>query len=495
MHAILEQQQMKAWDEFTILTEPISSIDLMERAATVCSEWIKQKWNHTYQFVVLCGQGNNGGDGFAIARHLLQFKYEVCVYSLNHENRSSDNEENKRRFLEIPKARLETISTLSTIPKNAIVIDALFGNGLNRPLEGELVSIIEKINEQQAIVVSIDVPSGMMTDKFDSSATILQASFTLTFQCFKKAFLFPETGPYCGEIHCLDIGLHPDFPLLSNVALTMIDSKLVKEIYKPRSKFSHKGTYGHCLLIAGSQDKMGACILAAKACLGSGAGLLFCLLDEAQYAILQTALPEAMCASKAAFENMEFNNYQSIAIGPGIGLGENSMALMMYLIDHANKPIIIDADAISLLSQQKTLLASLPQNSILTPHPKEFDRLFGIHKNAWERYDTQVHLSKQYSIYILLKGTYSCLTTPDGLSYFNQTGNAGMAKGGSGDALTGIICGLFAQYKNMKVAAILGMYLHGLAGDFAASKHGQESMLTSNLIDELVSAFKTLAVE
>lgn len=495
MHAILEQQQMKAWDEFTILTEPISSIDLMERAATACSEWLKQKWNHTYQFVVLCGQGNNGGDGFAIARHLLQFKYEVCVYSLNNENRSSDNEENKRRYLEIPNARLETISHLSKIPKNTIVIDAMFGNGLNRPFEGELVSIIEKLNELQSTVVSIDVPSGMMTDKFDSSATILQASFTLTFQCFKKAFLFPETGRYCGEIHCLDIGLHPDFPQLANVALRMIDSTLVKEIYKPRSKFSHKGTYGHCLLIAGSQDKMGACILAAKACLGSGAGLLTCLLDEAQYSILQTALPEAMCASKTSIANMQLGNFQSIAIGPGIGVGEKSMTLLLLLIHHVKRPVIFDADAINLLSQQKTLLTDLPLNSILTPHPKEFDRLFGEHKNTWERYETQIHLSKQYSIYILLKGTYSCLTTPDGKSYFNQTGNPGMAKGGSGDALTGIICGLFAQYKDMKAAAILGMYLHGFAGDIAAGKHGQESMLTSNLIDELGSVFKTLTAE
>ncbi|HPI55292.1 MAG TPA: NAD(P)H-hydrate epimerase, partial [Chitinophagaceae bacterium] len=289
MQAILSQHQMQAWDAYTIQHEPISSIQLMERAALACSQWLLNKWSITTEFILLCGQGNNGGDGFAIARHLLEKNHTVHVYAFPEEGSSLDNRINRQLYDELPNSSIHDISTIKNLPANAVIIDALFGTGLNRPLEGEFVKLVQQINELHFTVVSIDVPSGMLIDNFTSSTSIIQATYTLTFQSVKKAFLFSESGSYCGEVQKLEIGLHPQFLNEILVEEQMITKNMVQQLYQTRHKFSHKGTYGHSLIIAGSNDKMGACLLAAKACLRSGTGLLTCLLTEALFPILQTA--------------------------------------------------------------------------------------------------------------------------------------------------------------------------------------------------------------
>lgn len=491
MQYILSSKEIKAWDEFTILHEPISSIALMERAAFACSKWIMNKWDSKSPIVIFCGNGNNGGDGLVIARHLLEFGYKITVYTdLENNKRSIDNQKNMDELKNLFSQSLCSINDNYEIAQDSIIIDALFGTGLNKCIDGKEKIWIEKINSFSNKKISIDVPSGLMIDEYDENNYCIQADYTLTFQCYKYTFLFPETGKYCGKIIRIDIGLLNEYLKIIDSKKYIIDSKLSSSIYKARKSFSHKGTYGHSLLICGSHGKMGACILASKACLRSGTGLLSILIPETENDILQISTPEAMSITYKENSSLpSIENYTSIGIGSGLGTSEKSIAIIQALFPQTSIPLILDADALNIISLQLELLEELPKGSLLTPHPKEFDRLFGESKNSFERHMKQLSESKKHGIYILLKGKHTCISSPEGESYFNLTGNAGMAKGGSGDVLTGIITALFAQYKNMLQAAILGVYLHGLAGDLTLNDQSQESMLASDLIEHLGNAF------
>jgi NAD(P)H-hydrate epimerase len=490
MAILFNAEQVKAWDLFTILHTPIHSFDLMERAAHIAAQSIINRYPKEHpKVIVVCGRGNNGGDGFGIARLLLDEGFSVRVFFLEGK-RSADNQYHLNRLQEKYADAIEALPAQWPKIENIICIDAVLGSGLKSAATGQEEKAISLINSSGMPVFSIDLPSGLSMDTWIENASVVNADFTLSFQQYKKSFLFPETGMHCGDIEILDIQLSPDFKPDETPTEFIIDLELVQSYYKTRNPFSHKGTYGHALLLAGSKGMMGAATLTAKACLRSGAGRTTLWIPESEVNIPQVAVPESTCISysiESPYPNL--SNYQAIGAGPGLGHSDLATKQLNYLLENANQALILDADAINSIAANPRLFSLIPEGSLLTPHPKEFDRLFGQHENSFARNETQRRQSIERKIFILLKGKYSCLSTPEGLRYYNVTGNAGMAKGGSGDALTGMITALYAQYKNMQQSAILGMYLHGVAGDLASKRFSEESMLASDLIEEIGNAF------
>ncbi len=498
---IFSAAQIKQWDAFTLKTEPISSVDLMERAAKACYNWMIGKNFGTLHFRVFCGKGNNGGDGLAIARFLIAHKCLVTVYILEFGNIGSNDFQTNLERLHPLTTDIHFIKSGDFFPViNAtdIIIDALFGTGLNKPLDGVSALLVNHINSAAAIKISIDLPSGLFADPQDTvhksskGNTVVKADQTLSFQNYKLAFLLPENEVYCGEVHLLHIGLHPSFEENEPAAFELIDEAMMKSIYKPRQKFAHKGTYGHAALLCGSKGMMGAAVLSSLGCLRSGVGKLTTYIPGCGYNILQTALPEAM-AIVSGEDHLssvdEIEQFSAIGIGPGIGNYASHKKLLTDVFTAVKKPLVIDADALNIIAANKELIHFIPPQSILTPHPKEFERLFGKTENSFERLQLAQAKSKQHNIYIILKGHFSFISTPDGAGYFNSTGNAGMATAGSGDVLTGIITSLLAQGYSQLQAAIFGVYLHGLAGDFAATKFSQEAMIGGDIADCLGDAF------
>lgn len=498
---ILTAQQIKAADAYTISHEPVESIDLMERAAEQCTRWIIEQTSADVPVFIFCGMGNNGGDGLAIARQLNQNGRQATAFLVMYgEHFSPDCEINKTRLehhFVSPLQAIHHAKDFPDIPDNALLVDALFGTGLSRPLEGLVKEMVEWLNRQPQDIVAIDLPSGMYADASCKGHAVIKATHTLSFEYWKLAFLMPENAAHTGEVHILPIGLHPRYTAEVSTPYHLTDPEHIRAIYKKRDSFSHKGTFGHALLISGSYGKMGAAQLAARACLRSGVGLLTCHIPACGYLALQTAVPEAMCMADDCDRHIskvagELGQYQAIGIGPGIGRHPETAGMAEALLSACSRPIVADADMLNILAEKPALLEKLPQGSILTPHPKEFERLFGKTGNDFERLTLLLEKSKAYHIYIILKGHYSCVATPEQQLFFNPTGNAGMATGGSGDVLTGILTGLLAQQYSPLQSCILGMYLHGRAGDLAAEKLSQESMLASDIVENLGAAFKSL---
>jgi ADP-dependent NAD(P)H-hydrate dehydratase / NAD(P)H-hydrate epimerase len=489
---------MRDWDGFTMEHEPIASIDLMERAARECVAWILARFDKKHYFKIFCGKGNNGGDGLAIARLLLQNGFALSVYILESgKSGSPDFEHNLRRLQDMAMTDITYLRAKEDFPlvnTNDILVDAIFGTGLSKPLEGIAAELVQYINHSRARVVSIDLPSGLFTDQTSKNNTVIEADDTLTFQTYKTGLLFAENAPFSGNIHVLDIGLHPGFLSSRMLDKQWVDSSYVHQLYRPRNAFAHKGQFGHALLIAGSYGKMGAAVLAAGACMHSGVGLLTCLIPRCGYEIMQIAVPEAMVIADEE-ENFvaalpgEMEKYSVIGIGPGLGTADATKKLISFIVRRYQSPLVVDADGLNCLAQEPALLTQLPAYSILTPHPKEFDRLFGDHATEFERMEKARQKAMALRLIIVLKGHHTLVATPNGNLFFNSTGNAGMAKGGSGDVLTGIITALVAQRYEPETAAIMGVYLHGLAGDLQVQKTAMEALTASDIITGLSLAF------
>jgi NAD(P)H-hydrate epimerase len=390
---------------------------------------------------------------------------------------------------------------LHDIPANDVIIDALLGSGINRPADGLTARLIQHINNSHNEVIAIDIPSGLFVDHSSRGNLVIQAGHTLSFQCFKPAFLMPENATSIGEVHLLEIGLLPEFLSIQDSPFYLVDKAMAKQLLQPRKPFSHKGNYGHAAIVAGSYGMMGAAVLCARACLRSGVGKLTCHVPAVGYNIMQTSVPEAMCKTgqtddKNAGQDhptQEMDKYDTIGIGPGLGSHVAGNVQLLYSIFAQNRrPMVIDADGLNAMAQEKALLNKIPLNSILTPHPKEFERLFGKTENDYDRIQLALQKAAEYDLYIILKGRYTFIASPDGKGYFNSSGNPGMATGGTGDVLTGIITGLLAQQYTPQHAAILGVYLHGLAGDLAAAYASQPSLIASDLVDFLGQAYQSL---
>lgn len=497
MIKIFEAKLVREADNYTILNEPVSSLDLMERASKRCTKKIIEICKNKGTVYIFVGPGNNGGDGLAIARLLISKKYKVKVYILKFtENFSVDFSANLLRLKEIGFSNIYEICNAQEIPEikeSDTVIDSIFGSGLSREIAGLPAEVIEKLNNKKALKISIDIPSGLFGEENPTTArAVFKADYTLTFQFPFLSFFFPENAQYVGEFIVIPIGIHPDYIKNTETDYYFVEKKDI--IIPARLKFSHKGTYGHTLIIAGSYQKAGACILASRAAQRAGAGLVTALVPRCNYEILHVASPETMLAiDEEEFfvanlpEKLSFN---SVAIGPGIGFNDSTLILIDDLFKRFKKPIVIDADAITLLSKNDDLLQSIPQNSIFTPHPKEFERLAGKTENSFRRLMLQKEFSVKNKCFIVLKGANSSISTPEGKIFFNPTGNPGMATGGSGDVLTGIIAGLLSQGFTAEQACVYGVYLHGLAGDFAAKKIGEYSVIASDICDYLPKAFK-----
>jgi len=497
---------IKDLDAKTIEEEAIASVELMERAATVLTDAISQRWSDLQTpFVVFAGPGNNGGDALAVARMLAGKGYRVGVYLFNIKGSlSADCEINKDRLAENPSVELHEITTQFTPPEltdEHVVIDGLFGSGLNKPLSGGFAAVVRYINSSPAKVVAIDIPSGLMGEDNAGNVPshIIRADVTLTLQAPKLAFLFAENHPYVGNWEVLDIGLSQDAIYETETDFYLTEPEEVGEWLKPRGKFAHKGDFGHALLIAGCQGMAGASILAARACLHSGIGLLKVHVPFCNNFIVQTAVPEAMTEldfSETCFAtSTDVDDYQAVAIGPGLGKSPETVNALLEQIDLCFQPVVLDADALNILGEHRSYLGRLPKGSMLTPHPKEFERLVGKCQSSYDRLMKARELAQTAQVYILLKGAYSVIVTPQGKCYFNSTGNPGMATAGSGDVLTGILLALLAQGYSTEMAARLGAFVHGLAGDVAAKKKGVIAMNASDLITFLPAVWKILSAD
>ena len=497
---ILSAEQIRAWDEYTMQHEPIASIDLMERAAGSCLSWLEKAGYLGRSFSIYCGKGNNGGDGLALARMLSSLDCAVSVHILEFGHIGTEDFQANLALLHETPVEVRFVQTeehFHPIPPGDILIDALLGSGLNRKLEGVTAGLVEHLNRSGNEIIAIDIPSGLFVSSSSKGNTIVRAMHTLSFQIYKPAFLMPENEAWVGEVHILDIGLHPGFLQKTNSDAELLDTSIIGAIYKPRKSFAHKGNFGHALLVTGAYGKIGAAVLSGRSCLRTGAGLVTILVPRCGYDIIQTTLPEAMVLTDED-ENVHtalpstLDNYSVVGVGPGLGQDPRTVAFLWELLRRYRKPMVVDADALNILGAHPEMMGLLPPYSILTPHPKEFERLFGASADDFARVDKAREMARLHQCIIVLKGHYTFIAMPGGKSYFNSTGNAGMAKGGSGDVLTGILTALLGQSYSPGEAALLGVYLHGLAGDLAAAADSQESMLPTDLTDHLGNAFQII---
>ncbi len=501
---ILSAKQVKEADAFTIKNEPIKSIDLMERASLACFDWIISRFDKDKPFVVFAGIGNNGGDGLAIARMLAEKGYSVLVYLVQYSRSfSKDFSINLERVKRNKAVIIETLTdTKYNLDKEKLckstVIDAIFGSGLNRAAKGLALKVINDINVSLTEVISIDIPSGLYADENSANdfAGVVKATSTLSLELPKLSYMFSEHAALIGDFFIIPIGLDHSYIETLDSPFFYINQTDIKVRLQPRLPFSHKGSYGHSLLIAGSYGMMGAAALACRSCLRSGAGLVTAMVPGCGYEIMQSSVPEVMVMTGDEVNflsgQVELEKYTSYGIGPGIGQHPRTLLLLKAVLIAAKGSLVIDADGINLMAKDKSLLKYVPENSVLTPHPGEFDRLVGKSESGYERMVKQLKFSKEHKVVVVLKGKHTSISTPDGHCYFNSSGNPGMATAGSGDVLTGLITGLLAQGYQPLDASIIAVYIHGLAGDIVAGEVGEQGMIAGDIIENIGNAFRII---
>ncbi len=491
---IFTAPQTKELDKATIIEQNLQTTELMERAAKAFTSWFSKHYDFRQKVQVFCGIGDNGGDGLAIARLLYERDYDVTVYVLKFSDKfTKDFKRNLEslRYRSVKVIHIEVGDGLPELDTEAITIDAILGSGLSRPVEGWLGRIIEQVNTTVKNVIAVDIASGLFSDEHTDNITIMPKE-TFCFELPKLAFFFPENYQRVGNWYVDTINSSKKTIDETETPYFYVTPEMILNTYKPRSKFDHKGTYGRALLIAGSKGMMGAAVLAGKACMRSGVGLATIHVPQCGYAIVQTAMPELMVtvdANKNSFSEVpDLERYNAIGIGCGLGEDEATQAALKTFLETVKHPLVIDASALNIIAKNgwQNLI---PKESVITPHHGEFKRLFGETSNDFERNNLQREKAKELGIYILLKGAHSSIACPNGNCYFNSTGNPGMATGGSGDVLTGIITAFLTQHYSPLEAAMLGVYLHGFAGDLAAEEHGFESMIAGDIVKYLGKAF------
>ena len=475
MKTLLTSAQMRTADEFTIINTPITSLKLMERAANAFVDaFLLDGYTTDIPIAIFCGKGDNGADGLVIARLLIAKGFsKISVNVVDFSEKQRDNftvnlEKLKSNNIDI--LYINKPNQIYVDPK-AIVVDAIFGSGLNKPLAGDFELLVRVINDLGNKIYAVDVPSGFFTDgEMSASYNGIRAFKTICFQRPKINFYFPESSAATKCFSTVNIGLSEKY--LMNVATTffLTEKKDIKKMLKPRQIFSHKGTYGHALVVAGNENTMGAALLCSTGCLGAGVGLTTACIPQSGLTALNTLLPEVMAMPRDDYTNVENSGkFQVIAIGPGLGVSAAHSRLLGNLLS-LDKSLVIDADALNMLSNEKEWLEKIPLNSVITPHVKEFDRLFGHHDSWWARVETAKQKATELNTVIVLKNQFTFVCLPDGTTHINPTGNPAMAQGGMGDILTGIIASFIAQGYNASQSAIIGCYVHGRAGDSLAKK-------------------------
>jgi NAD(P)H-hydrate epimerase len=474
MLKLLNSKQSQEADIFTILNEPIRSSDLMERAAKAFTKALIEKFiDRNKTILVFCGKGNNGGDGLAIARQLIDEGYQnIQIFIADFSDKSSEDFEFNLDRLILKDADINSIKTAQEIEIQEvdIIIDALLGTGLNKVISGEWQKLVEKINQLVGYKISVDIPTGMPSDGELFNDCIIKSDWTITFQRPKLNFLLPLSNPYIKEWKVVNIGLNEEFIQNTSSPYFWFWKADVQQYLKIRSPFEHKGLLGHALIIAGTEETMGAALLCTEACHRSGAGLTSVLIPKSGLSALNTRIPEAMYCDKETFVTADLEKYNVIAIGPGFGTSTAALSILKDVLNRFKRPIVIDADALNILAEHQDLLTLLPENSVLTPHMKEFDRLFGTHKGWWKRIATAFKKAVELKVYIVLKNRYTMIFTPEGLCFFNSSGSPAMASGGMGDALTGMIASFIAQNDMIEKAVQLAVFSHGYTGEQLAQK-------------------------
>ncbi len=486
---------MRLADAFTIANEPVSSISLMERAVQAfVANFVKEVTDLSANITVFCGKGNNGGDGLGIARLLFKIGYRhIKAYIVNFSNKQSDDFSENLKCLEQTGCEILTLNQ----PAGAkavladVVIDAILGSGLNKPLTGEYAELVQIINAFPSRIYAVDVPTGFPSEgMIFENYNGIKAYKTICFQRPKINFFFPESAEATEHYEVVEIGLNEAFIASQDSDIHLLEEEDIRKILKPRKTFSHKGTYGHALIIAGNTTTMGAAILSSMACLHAGAGLTTACIPPGGLVALNTLLPEVMALPRDEYTRIEdASKYQSIAIGCGLGVSAENAKLLESLIV-IGQPLVIDADALNILGENSESIRQLPKHSILTPHMKEFDRLFGSHDNWWSRVETAKAKAKELQIIIVLKNQYTFICSPNSEVYINPTGNPAMAQGGMGDVLTGIIAAFVAQNYTALDAALLACYIHGKTGDDLAS--GQFVVNAAQLAEKVSHTIKQI---
>ena len=498
---ILSAEQLSEADKHTIKKQEITSEELMERAATlVFNEIHKRLEGAPIPIKFFCGIGNNGGDGLVVARHLIQHGYHVTVYIVGYsDKRSDDFLANYEKLKEVTNNWPQLIEENSAFPginTGDFVIDAMFGIGLNRPIQGWLGELVNHINNSQAFTLAIDMPSGLFSDKVPGKdAAVIEADYTLSFQNPKLVFFLPQTMDYVGDLQILDIGLDKEFLGEIDSKTYLIGREEAANLYQPRKSNTHKGDYGNVLIIGGSYGKMGSVLLTGTAALRAGTGLCTIYIPKCGYEIVQMGLPEAMVLTDDDNELISAypEDFEADVVCFGMGVGTNSKTKKVLgdLLKNMNSPVVIDADGLNILSQNKELLEFLPENSILTPHPGELKRLIGEWKDDFHKLELAKDFSKKYKVCLVIKGAHTFTIYKEN-TYINNSGNPGMATAGSGDVLSGVITSMVGQGYEPVRAAVLGIYLHGVSGDVSASKLGQEAVLAGDIAKNVGKAIQNL---
>ena len=499
MLPLLTAPQIREADAYTIANEPISSIYLMERASKAFVGWFVNHFpDRNRQIAVYCGTGNNGGDGLAIARMLYDHEYfnidiKVARFS---DKTTPDFDVNLSHIINM-RLSLHDLKPDAAFPEeNAdIIIDALLGSGINKPLAGDYKRLADFINGLHKTVVAVDVPTGFYTDgEMPENATVIHADLAITFQQPKINFLLPESAPHINCWEAVNIGLDEEFIQSMQSPYQFLEEKDIRRLLKPRHRFSNKGTYGHALVIAGQAKTMGAALLSSAGCAYAGAGLTTACVPESGLTALNTYQPEVMAIVRKNDElpDIEWEKFSTIGIGPGLGKGSDALKLLTATFENFKNSVVIDADALNLLSENPKLWDKVPAGSIITPHMKEFDRLFGEHANWWQRLQSAMENAQKRNINIVLKNDYTLVATSDGKVYFNSTSNAAMATGGMGDVLTGVITSLVAQKYSSADACIVGVYIHGKAGDELALPNRMNVIMPGRLAQQLPATMAKL---
>lgn len=491
---IFNVEKIREADEITISRQGITSYELMERAGNEAFLWIKNAYpDKETCFHVYCGSGNNGGDGLIVARLLHEDGYAVTVHTVS--NKASEDYKKALQNAVNKQVVITENLVIENLNRKTVIIDALLGTGISREPEGKYLEAIELINASNAIVVSIDVPSGLFLDRPTKLA--VKSKIVLTFQFPKYAFYLNGNYDFFNNIEVLDIGLDKEFISRENSDIIFINKKEANSRYRHVPFYAHKGTMGHAMVIGGSYGKIGAITLAARAALKTGSGLVTAYIPECGYNILQTAVPEVMVITNGEkhISKVTFDIKPTvIGIGPGMGLNEETQQAFHQLLQLQSTPMVIDADALNMLAANKEWLKDVPENSVLTPHPKELQRMIGDWQDDFEKINLVKAFSKQYKVVMVLKDARTMVVYGDKI-YINSTGNAALATGGSGDVLLGIITGLIAQGYSTVDAAVFGVYLHGLTADIGAAEMSKQAFTASSIIDYLGKAFLQIESE
>ena len=497
---ILNTKEIYDADKITLERQGISSDELLERAAVRVFDWIHSRMQGArVKIHIFCGVGNNGGDGLVLARHLRQHDYNIAVYIIDFsKQRSKDFLINLDRLKEDGEWPdfLDEGGEFPIIGKEDIIVDAIFGIGLNRAPDTWVADLIGHLNRSKAFILSLDISSGLFMDQgVPDTRGVVRASYVLSFQVPKLVFFLPETGLFVDHWEVLDIGLDREFLRSAPSHYHLIGKPEILALYRPRDKFSHKGTYGHVLVIGGSYGKVGAVILAAKGSLHAGCGLVTAYVPKCGYLPLQTGFPEAMVITDTAdaeIGEIDFSITPDV-IGIGVGMGTSPATIKAFgkFLKYNKSTLVIDADGLNILSQHPDLLFLMPPKTVLTPHPKELGRMIGEWEDDFDKLKKAKEFSKKYDCILVIKGAHT-LTVHGDMGYVNTTGNPGMATGGSGDVLTGVICGLIAQGYEPLDAAIFGVFIHGRAADIAIGECGFQSLIASDILAHLGKAYLDL---